>query len=55
VADPAGQLSSAWQSFYVVVGSSGAALGLLLVEIHNAWDTVVHIIATDPADGTHGD
>ncbi len=35
------------QSFYVIVGSSAAALGLLLIGIHNAWDTVTHIVAAD--------
>jgi hypothetical protein len=47
---------SAWESFDVIVGSSGgeaplfviggAALALLLVGIHNAWDTVTHIVVT---------
>jgi hypothetical protein len=31
-----------------VIGA--AALGLLLVGIHNAWDTVTHIVLTDSGD-----
>jgi hypothetical protein len=27
---------------------AGAALGLLLIGIHNAWDTVTYIVAADP-------
>jgi UPF0716 family protein affecting phage T7 exclusion len=53
---------SVWESFYVIVGSSGgaliglqfvvavAALGLLLIRIHNAWDTVVHIVLWSARD-----
>ncbi len=34
---------------------AGAALGLLFVGIHNAWDTVTHIVITGSDDGTiHG-
>jgi hypothetical protein len=29
----------------------GVALGLLLIGIHNAWDTVVYIMVTGPDDG----
>ena len=34
---------SAWESFYVIGGS---ALSLLLVGIHNAWDSITHIAVT---------
>jgi protein-S-isoprenylcysteine O-methyltransferase Ste14 len=33
-----------------LVGIGAAALGLLLIGIHNAWDTVTHIIVTDALD-----
>ena len=29
-----------------------AALGLLLIGIHNAWDTVTHIVVTSDGDAT---
>jgi hypothetical protein len=32
-----------------VIGA--AALALLLIGIHNAWDTVTHIVLSDEADG----
>lgn len=31
--------------------TGAAALGLLLVGIHNAWDTVTHIVMSEPGDG----
>jgi hypothetical protein len=33
-----------------VIGA--AALGLLLIGIHNAWDTVIHIVVSSPSAGT---
>jgi hypothetical protein len=33
-----------------VIGA--AALGLLLIGIHNAWDTVTHIVVSEAEDGT---
>ena len=30
---------------------AGAALGLLLIGIHNAWDTVTHIVVTESHGG----
>jgi hypothetical protein len=30
---------------------AGCALGLLLISIHNAWDTVTYIVVDDPAGG----
>lgn len=30
---------------------AAAALGLLLIGVHNAWDTVTHIVMTVPTDG----
>lgn len=40
---------SLWESFYVIVGSSAAALtGLLFVGIHNAWDTVTYVASKMP-------
>jgi hypothetical protein len=34
-----------WGNFYVIVGSSaGALIGLQFVGIHNAWDTVTHLV-----------
>lgn len=30
-----------WESFYIIVGSSGAAL------IHNAWDTVTYLAVSE--------
>ena len=38
-----------------VIGS--AALGLLLIGIHNAWDTVTHIVVSESSDAEtpHGD
>jgi hypothetical protein len=30
---------------------AGAALGLLLAGIHNAWDTVTHIVTSNPSAG----
>jgi hypothetical protein len=69
-----------WESFYVIIGSAGAALpfvtyasltaaalflragtasapfvvaaaslGLLLIGIHNSWDSVTHLVAGDGA------
>jgi small-conductance mechanosensitive channel len=29
---------------------AGAALGLLIIGIHNAWDTVTHIVVPDEGD-----
>ena len=29
-----------WESFYLIVGGGGAALVLLFIGIHNAWDAV---------------
>ena len=37
-------LSARTETAVFVVGA--AALGLLLVGIHNAWDTVTHIVVT---------
>jgi hypothetical protein len=34
----------------IVIGA--AALGLLLIGIHNAWDTVIHIVVTSPDGDT---
>jgi hypothetical protein len=31
---------------------AAAALGLLLIGIHNSWDTVTHIVATNSGDDT---
>jgi hypothetical protein len=37
------------------VGIAAAALGLLLIGIHNAWDSVTHIVfSSDDEDGTVG-
>jgi hypothetical protein len=33
-------------------GIAAAALGLLLIGIHNAWDTVTHIVVSTSGDGT---
>jgi lipid-A-disaccharide synthase-like uncharacterized protein len=30
---------------------AGSALGLLLISIHNAWDTVTYIVVEDPGSG----
>ncbi len=35
-----------WASFYVIVG------GLLIIGIHNSWDTVTHIVATNSGEET---
>lgn len=44
---------AAWESFYVIVGSSGGALiGLqfvvitLIADNPNAWDTVTHVVVS---------
>jgi hypothetical protein len=34
----------------LVIGA--AALGLLLIGIHNAWDTVTHIVVNSDGDAT---
>jgi hypothetical protein len=38
------QQLATWGNFYMIVGSSGAAL----VGIHNAWDTVTYIVIDQP-------
>jgi hypothetical protein len=38
---------SAWESFYVIVGSSG---GALLIGIYNAWDSVTPIVVSNASD-----
>jgi hypothetical protein len=35
-------------------GIGAAALGLLLIGIHNAWDSVTHIVVTNAGGGTTG-
>jgi hypothetical protein len=48
-------LNAATQLALFLIG--GAALGLLLIGIHNAWDSVTHLVVTggdDDAAGTHG-
>lgn len=42
-------LRTTTQAALFVIGA--AALGFLLIGIHNAWDTVTHVVVT----GTHGD
>jgi hypothetical protein len=45
-------LHATTQPALFVIG--GAALGLLLVEIRNAWDSVTHIVVTGPRDVAKG-
>lgn len=47
-----GLLPTPGESRLFVIGA--AALGLLLIGIHNAWDSVTHIVVHGP-DGTNGD
>lgn len=60
---------AAWESFYVIVGSSGGALTPPVVAergreammvtatncrpIHNAWDSVTHLVVGGSEEGTN--
>jgi hypothetical protein len=50
LATGAASLSARPHTALFVIG--GSALGLLLVGIHNAWDTVIHIVISSSNDGT---